>query len=754
METRKGKLVNKVTQNDGLHGHHDLIKFLEADKGFEVVFYKSSFPKALSDISTKAFIAVNNAWEEFTGFSQKEIIGLTADDLKIIKVEERTHIRRKLDDSGKLKSYEAEIFVKDGSTKKVFLSFDKITLQQNDYVLSEILDITELKKSQELLKVEKEFSQNVLASLHEGLVVIDKKGELIEVNPAFCEMTGFKKEEILGSKRPRPYWPPESCTEIEDAFSKTLSGKQTKHILTFMRKNGERFPTSLSTASLKDSAGDVIAYFSTFVDVSSRIKAENDIIAAKEFSENILTSMQEGLIVVSIDEGKVTSVNPSFCEMTGYTEEELLSTTSPFPFWVPEYYDTCISHYKKLVNEEFHDSYETLYKRKNGERFPVQIISSQIIDKDGSATAILATIRDITERKLAERDLISLNKELTSTVAELAELKNRLQNENIYLRDELDLVFNFEEMVYGSAEFGEVLSNVEKVAPTKATVLLLGDTGTGKELLARAVHNLSARKDKPLIKVNCAAIPKELIESELFGHKKGSFTGAVADKVGKVELANGGTLFLDEIGELPLSMQPKLLRFLQEGEIEKIGENNIIKLDVRVIAATNRNLKNEVEKKKFREDLYFRLNVFPIHIPPLHERPADIPLLVEHFVDKFGKIYRKEIKYISDAAMHEMQKYRWPGNIRELENLIERAVILSDNEYLQLPNFENSELTDTRTIANTNLSLDEVNRNHIIKVLEKCDWKIDGKQGAAQLLKIKSSTLRDRMKKLNIQRPD
>lgn len=754
MGTRKGKLIQEITKVGVENTHHDLITFLEADKGFEVVFYRSSIPKALSHFTTKKFIAVNEAWEQLTGFSQNEIVGRTADDLKIIKVKERKHIRKQLDNSGKLKSYEAEIFDKAGSVKEVILSFDKITLDENDYVLSEILDITELKKSQALLKAEKEFSQNVLASLHEGLAVINKKGELIEVNPAFCEMTGFKREEIVGSNRPRPYWPPESYAEIEAAFKETTSGKQTRHTLTFMRKNGERFPTSLSTASLKDNAGEVIAYFSTFIDISIRIKAEEDIIAAKEFSENVLASMQEGLLVVSIDEGKLTSVNPSFCRMTGYTEEELLTTTAPFLFWAPECYDTCIEHYGKLLKEEFHDTYETIYKRKNGECFPVQIISSQIIDKKGSAIAIMATIRDITERKIAEKKLMSLNKTLTSTVAELDELKNQLQNENIYLRDELDLVFNFEEMVYGSAVFGQVLTDVEKVAPTNASVLLLGDSGTGKELLARAVHKISARKDKPLIKVNCAAIPKELIESELFGHKKGSFTGAVHDKIGKVELAHGGTLFLDEIGELPLSMQPKLLRFLQEGEIEKIGENITRKLDVRIIAATNRNLKKEVERKRFREDLYFRLNVFPITVPPLRKRREDIPLLVEHFVNKFGKIYRKDIKFISDAAMSQMQQYNWPGNIRELENLIERAVILSNNEYLQLPDFEISQQNTNRSITNSNLSLDEAQRIHIIKVLDTCNWKIDGKQGAAQLLKIKPSTLRDRMKKLNIQRPD
>ena len=314
------------------------------------------------------------------------------------------------------------------------------------------------------------------------------------------------------------------------------------------------------------------------------------------------------------------------------------------------------------------------------------------------------------------------------------------------------MVFNFEEMVYGSVEFSDVLTEIEKVAPTNATVLLLGESGTGKELLARAVHNISLRNSKPLIKVNCSAIPRELLESELFGHKKGAFTGATGDKIGKFELADGGTLFLDEIGELPLEMQPKILRFLQEGEIEVVGGTKIKKLDVRIIAATNRNLKEEIEKKQFREDLYFRLNVFPIMVPPLRNRKEDIPILVEHFVDKFNKEYNKQIKYVSDAAMDKLKAYDWPGNIRELENLIERATILTNGDTLLIPGFESGNQKEKSAIANKNLSLDTIQRNHILNMLEKCDWKISGPNSASEVLDMKPSTLRDKMKKLGIKK--
>ncbi|MBT8393539.1 MAG: sigma 54-interacting transcriptional regulator [Bacteroidia bacterium] len=380
--------------------------------------------------------------------------------------------------------------------------------------------------------------------------------------------------------------------------------------------------------------------------------------------------------------------------------------------------------------------------------------ATPIFDENGSLIKITGINIDVTEDRLAEEKLAKTNAELIDAVSSLNKLKKQLEDQNIYLKKELDLVFNFEEMVYGSAVFSEVLTDLERVAPTDATVLILGESGTGKELIARALHNLSLRKNKPLIKVNCSAIPSELIESELFGHKKGSFTGAVSDKVGKFELADGGTLFLDEIGDLPLAMQPKLLRFLQEGEMEVVGGTTTKSLDVRIIAATNKDLEKEVNKEQFREDLYFRLNVFPIEIPPLRERKEDIPLLVEHFCDKYGKKYRKNVKYISDSAMQSLRNHNWPGNIRELENLIERSVILSDTETLNLQGFGANNNKKNRSISNAKLTLNEVQRNHIIAVLEKTNWKIGGPDGAANILDIKPSTFRDKMKKLGIKRPN
>jgi chemotaxis protein methyltransferase CheR len=288
---------------------------------------------------------------------------------------------------------------------------------------------------------------------------------------------------------------------------------------------------------------------------------------------------------------------------------------------------------------------------------------------------------------------------------------------------------------------------VEQIASSDTTVLVLGETGTGKELVARAIHGLSPRKDRTLVKVNCAALPSNLIESELFGHEKGAFTGAHTRQLGRFEVANRATLFLDEIGELPLELQPKLLRVIQDGEFERLGSSVTIKVDVRVIAATNRNLEEEVHRGRFREDLWYRLNIFPITVPPLRERMEDIALLVDFFVDKISRRLGKSIESIPTSVMNTLQDYQWPGNIRELENVLERAVINSSGPKLRLVD----ELKKPRKdLPTTQKTMEEVERNHIVRVLEQTNWKVSGPNGAAEILGLNRSTLRARMRKLNI----
>ena len=347
---------------------------------------------------------------------------------------------------------------------------------------------------------------------------------------------------------------------------------------------------------------------------------------------------------------------------------------------------------------------------------------------------------------------IALAVENMRAFEEIARLRARLEEENRYLQEEIKSDHNFEEIVGQSRAIKEVFKAIEAVASAGSTVLITGETGTGKELVARALHNLSPRRGKALIKVNCAALPAGLIESELFGHEKGAFTGAIARKIGRFELAHGGTLFLDEIGDLPLELQPKLLRVLQEGELERIGASRTTTVDVRVVAATNRDLETAVGENRFRSDLYYRLNVFPIRLPPLRERTEDIPLLVRYLMLKYGPRLGKRITNVSPAVMKMLQTYSWPGNVRELENVIERATILSVGAELDLGWWP---MTSGSMGREGGLrTLEEVEREHIRAVLELTGWRVSGERGAAGKLGMKPTTLEARMKKLGITRKE
>jgi formate hydrogenlyase transcriptional activator len=356
---------------------------------------------------------------------------------------------------------------------------------------------------------------------------------------------------------------------------------------------------------------------------------------------------------------------------------------------------------------------------------------------------------------------------------EIEALKNKLAEEKLYLEEEIRSEFNFEEIIGESPALKRALSQLELAAPAGTTVLLLGETGTGKELFARAIHNLSPRRDRTFVKVNCAAIPSGLLESELFGHERGAFTGAINQKIGRFELADRGTLFLDEVGDLPLELQPKLLRVLQEQEFERLGGNRTTRVDVRVVAATNQDLAKLVSERAFRSDLFYRLNVFPIQIPALRERSEDLPLLVRYFVQRFSRQLNKAVEYIPADAMDALTHYSWPGNVRELENLIERAVLLSPGKELRIPFAElkspalaatagvdsSSSLTSFASLTSSPSSsspistLEEAERQHILRALKQTQWRIAGPKGAAVLLDIKRTTLQARMRKLGIRRP-
>jgi formate hydrogenlyase transcriptional activator len=358
---------------------------------------------------------------------------------------------------------------------------------------------------------------------------------------------------------------------------------------------------------------------------------------------------------------------------------------------------------------------------------------------------------------------IALAVENALAYLEIRELKEQLSKEKLYLEDEIRAEMNFAQIIGSSASLRRVLKRVETVAPTDSTVLIYGETGTGKELIARAIHDLSPRRAKAFVKLNCAAIPTGLLESELFGHEKGSFTGAIAQRIGRFEVANGGTIFLDEIGEIPLELQTKLLRVLQEREFERLGSSHTLRTDARLIAATNRDLEAMVGEQRFRSDLFFRVNVFPVHVPPLRQREGDIPFLVRHFAQQFSGRMNKVIETIPSATMDALRRYHWPGNVRELQNVIERAVIIStgsvldlDVADLQFPKATRPEERPATSKSPTNAALhdvlEETERRHILEALQQCNWVVAGPHGAAARLGMKRSTVQKRMHKLGIAR--
>jgi formate hydrogenlyase transcriptional activator len=387
---------------------------------------------------------------------------------------------------------------------------------------------------------------------------------------------------------------------------------------------------------------------------------------------------------------------------------------------------------RKQLEEELqnaHDKLKSVVNERTGELTRTNVQLSQEID----------------ERKEAEESL-------QGAISEIKLLKERLQAENIYLQQDIAREYNFGELIGQSNAISYVFFRIEQVAPQDTTVLLLGETGTGKGVVARAIHSRSARKDRAMITVNCTAMPANLIESELFGRERGAFTGANARQMGRFELADGGTIFLDEIGEMPLELQSKLLRVVQDGEFERLGNPRTIKVNVRIIAASNRNLEEEIRSGRFREDLFYRLNVFPITIPQLRKRQEDIPLLVNHFIAKFNKKIGKKIDAVSKETMNALQEYHWPGNVRELESVIERAVITSQGTALQvLDRFDTFRKTGEQSGQDVK-ALAELEQDHILQVLQTTGWRIEGQNGAAALLGLNPSTLRARMRKYGIRR--
>jgi formate hydrogenlyase transcriptional activator len=508
-------------------------------------------------------------------------------------------------------------------------------------------------------------------------------------------------------------------------------------------------------------------------------RAQAELEASRDRYSDLYDFSPVGYVTVS-EKGLILQANLSCAAMLGIERSSLIG--KPFSRFVKkDDQDVFYLHQKKLFETKAKQTCELKLVKKDRTQFHAQLECILIKDTQGNITQTRTAISDISERKRVEEvlrnahtelerrveertvELLKANEELEAVLedrkrveldlrealSEVKRLNDQLAAESTYLQEEIKLEYNHENIVGRSDELKYTLYKVEQIAESNTTVLVLGETGTGKELIARAIHGASRRKNRALVKVNCATLPLNLMESELFGYEKGAFSGAFDRRLGRFEVADGATLFLDEIGELPLELQPKLLRVIQDGEFERLGSSRTLKVDVRIIAATNRNMEEEVRNGRFRKDLWYRLSIFPISVPALREHMEDLPQLVRYYVGKISRRLGKSIESIPTNVMNTLQNYHWPGNVRELENVIERAVINSSGPTLRLAD----ELKTPHKDLTTPKTLEKVEHDHIVRVLEQTHWKVSGKNGASEILGLNVSTLRGRMRRLGIRRP-
>lgn len=608
----------------------------------------------------------------------------------------------------------------------------------------------------------------------EPLMLLDPlENKYIDCNIAATQMLGFDRQDIL--KMPISYIHGRELGQLIVFTQEALQrGHAKSKRISCRLKNDMHIPVELAASRtvIKGREYLVVSIKDIDSEERQRDKADADRLARNGILEwkhvqsifqqgerdnlLMLTSVGDGIYCVDTN-GLCTFINPAAKRLLGRTDGDVLGQNIHY---VHHHTHDDGTHYPveecpiyaAIRDGVVHEGMQEVFWKHDGTPFPVEFTSTPIIS-GGSIIGAVVVFRDISQRMETE-------KQLRDALKELSELKARLEDENAYLQQEILIEQRYYGIIGESTAIKRIHQQIELVAQTEANVLITGESGTGKELIARAIHDASNRKDKPMIRVNCAAIPHELFESEFFGHIRGAFTGAVRDRIGRFELANGGTLFLDEVGEIPLELQSKLLRVLQEGQLERVGEEKTRNVDVRIIAATNKDLKKEAEAHHFREDLYFRLNVFPIHSPPLRERGNDITLLATHFLEQASQKFSKKECKLRQSDLKPLQTYNWPGNIRELQNVMERAAITSHQGRvtIDLPLTSSAtemtiakELPSESGIIGDDEMQERVKRN-MLAALEQCDWKLFGNDGAAALLKLKPTTLASRIKRLGLKR--
>jgi PAS domain S-box-containing protein len=616
---------------------------------------------------------------------------------------------------------------KNGTTFPIEVNLKRVQLDK-EYVVAISRDITERKLRDGRLQ---EY-ERVLETLDEMIVVVNRDHRYVLANRAFLRYRGMTKDQVAGRHVSDILDHDAYEKMVKPKLDESFRGKVVDYEMNYTYPQvGER-NLAITYLPVEGPAGtDRVA--AVLRDVTDRKRAA----ARLEESEKRFRAVHDrapvGIALVDSRTGRFLLVNPKYCEIVGRTEQEMLrlsfrDVTHPLD------QDISVRTAAQLCEEKIRDyDIEKRYVRPDGRVIWVNLSVVPMWEPGEAGRQHMAIVQDITERRRAEE--------------ELRQAKQRLTEEKLYLEHEIDTELGFDNIIGQSDALKSVMESVAKVAGSDATVLLLGETGTGKELIARAIHRLSRRAGNAFIKMNCAAIPSGLLESELFGHERGAFTGAVTKKIGRLELADQGTILLDEIGEISLALQPKLLRVLQDQEFERLGGTQTLKVNFRLIAATNCNLALSVQQKEFRSDLYYRLNVFPIFLPPLRERREDIPLLVEHFVQKIARRMNKSITSIPKRTMDALIAWSWPGNVRELENFLERSLILTSGSVLTAPL---SELQVPLGPTGKEETLAAAERRHILKALRETRGQISGPRGAATRLGLKRTTLQSKLKQLGI----
>ena len=579
---------------------------------------------------------------------------------------------------------------------------------------------------------------------------IGEDGRYLDVNDAFLARLGYARRDMIG-RRPGEFVTAESAIRIDNELLPTLrrTGRLENKPVDFVAKNGEIVRCLTNSLVEHDPDG-------TFVRTVAIYSERSDQARADWKYRQLYRAMPAMLHTVDV-EGRVVTATDHWLQKMGYTRDEVVGRSIMDFYSEADRKRFAAGRLQDVISGGEFSNEERQMVTKSGQ--VLDLVMSAISDRDASGRVhqMLVASKDITQRNRAER-------KLRASLAENARLRKEIERERDYLREEVDVSMNFGRIVGKSAALKHMLSQVEAVAQTPANVLILGESGVGKELVARAIHARSFRSAAPLVKVNCASIPEELFESEFFGHVKGAFTGAHRDRVGRFQLADGGTIFLDEIGEIPIELQGKLLRVLQESEFEKVGDDITRSVDVRVIAATNRNLEELMVAGRFREDLFYRLSVFPIEVPPLRERPEDVIQLAQHFLESICNDFGRSPYKLTRSQAAVISDYDWPGNVRELKNVIERAVILSKGNTLRLdlsmpandPDLPDSiELHDRKGEDQilTDKRMRELQKGNLIAALKATNWKVSGKDGTAELLGVRPTTLYDRMKTFNIRKP-